>query len=139
VKAEHSAWPTRGQYLALALLTIGTGLQVHRSGVLLPAAARDVVGDALWAMMIVWWIGVPLPRLDWRLHGASAFTICAVVEVSQLLHWPALDALRRLPLGHLVLGSDFDRRDLAAYAVGVLCAVTVLGIARQFRRQHPRR
>jgi hypothetical protein len=91
---------------------------VHKSGALLPEASRDVLGDALWAMMIVWWIGVLRPRLDWRRHGATAFAICAAVEVSQLLHWPALDAMRRHPIGHLV------------YAVGVLCAVTVLALAR---------
>jgi Protein of unknown function (DUF2809) len=114
----------------LALATIGVGLFVHKSGALLPAVARDVLGDALWAMMIVWWIGVLAPRLGWRLHGAIAFAVCAAVEFSQLVHTPALDALRRHPIGHLVLGSDFDARDLAAYAVGVLCAVTALYVTR---------
>jgi hypothetical protein len=31
--------------------------------------------------------------------------------------------LRATRVGHLVLGSDFDPRDLAAYAVGVAFAV----------------
>jgi hypothetical protein len=36
---------------------------------------------------------------------------------------PWLDAVRATRLGHLVLGSDFDGRDLLAYAIGVLGAV----------------
>jgi hypothetical protein len=51
-----------------------------------------------------------------------ALAVCFVVELSQLYHAPALDALRQTTVGHLVLGSDFDPRDLAAYAAGVLAA-----------------
>jgi hypothetical protein len=43
--------------------------------------------------------------------------------VSQLYHAPALDALRATRAGHLVLGSGFDARDLAAYTAGVAAAV----------------
>jgi Protein of unknown function (DUF2809) len=121
---------TRGVYLALAVTTIIVGLLIHKSGELLHPAARDMLGDALWAMMIVWWIGAVAPWLDRRIHGALALAVCAAVELSQLVHAPALDAVRRHPIGHLVLGSDFDARDLVAYTVGVLCAVTALSIVR---------
>jgi Protein of unknown function (DUF2809) len=139
VEDPHEAWPTRGMFLALAVATIIVGLLVHKSGALVPDVARDVLGDALWAVMIVWWLGVLLPRLQLRQHGAMAFAICAAVELSQLLHSPALDAARGHPIGHLVLGSDFDARDLVAYAVGVVCAVTALRIVRLWWMQRPRR
>lgn len=117
-------WPlARTRYIAHALGTIALGLAVHRGGGVLSPVVRDVLGDALWAAMATWWIAAIAPsmRLQWR--GAVALAICFVVEFSQLLHFPALDALRGTTVGHLALGSGFDPRDFAAYAGGVLAAV----------------
>ena len=41
---------------------------------------------------------------------------------------------RRTRIGHLVLGSGFDRRDLLAYAAGVLATVL---LERAWRRSRP--
>ena len=111
------------RYFALAVGTMALGLAVHRRGSLLSPAVRDVLGDALWAAMVAWWIAAALPaiRLPWRAAIAVAF--CFAVEFSQLYHTPVLDAIRRTIAGHLVLGSGFDPRDFAAYTVGVLAAV----------------
>jgi hypothetical protein len=113
----------RMRYVALAVGTIVVGLAVHLRGDALPSAVRDVLGDALWATMAAWWIGAvgPTLRLRWRATVALAF--CFAVELSQLVHVPALDALRATTIGHLLLGSDFDPRDFAAYAAGILAAV----------------
>ncbi len=121
-------------FLALAVATIGAGLAVHYHGQALSVSARDVLGDALWAMMVAWWVGVAAPHAP--LHGRSlvALGLCVAVEVSQLLHTPALDALRRTTVGHLTLGSDFDVRDLVAYAVG-LSAAALLEVAWAGRRR----
>jgi hypothetical protein len=54
---------------------------------------------------------------------AVALTICWIVEFSQLVHAPWLDGWRATTLGHLVLGSGFDPRDLVAYGLGVLVGV----------------
>ena len=108
-------------YITLALITIALGLWVHR-GAALGAVARDVLGDALWATMIAWWIGAVAPRMHLTGRSAVAFGICVAVEVSQLIHMPALDSLRSTPMGHLVLGSGFDPRDIVAYATGVAIA-----------------
>jgi len=51
-----------------------------------------------------------------------AVAICFAVELSQLLHTPELDSLRRTTVGQLTLGSGFDVRDLLSYTVGVLAA-----------------
>ena len=56
--------------------------------------------------------------------------MCVAVELSQLIRTPALNALRRTTLGHLVLGTDFDARDLVAYAGGVLVAVMIERVVR---------
>jgi hypothetical protein len=113
----------RTRYVALAVGTIALGLAVHGRGDALSPVVRDVLGDALWAAMVVWWIAViaPASRLPWR--GAVALALCFAVEFSQLWDLPVLDALRRTTAGHLVLGSGFDPRDFAAYAAGVLTAV----------------
>ncbi len=77
----------------------------------------------MWAAMMVWWIGTLAPRLRVRTRMTVALGVCFAVEASQLYHAPGLDALRRTRMGHLVLGSGFDPRDLAAYTLGVLAAL----------------
>jgi hypothetical protein len=116
---------TRVRYLVLAIGTIALGLMVHFAGGVLAPVFRDILGDALWAMMIVWWMGVVAPRLPLRTRGLAAFAVCVAVELSQRSHTPLLDALRRTVPGHLVLGSGYDPRDVLAYAAGVVVAVTV--------------
>jgi hypothetical protein len=48
-----------------------------------------------------------------------------------------LDALRRTTAGHLALGSGFNRRDLAAYAGGVLAAVLLERAIERRRSDEP--
>jgi Protein of unknown function (DUF2809) len=112
----------RRRFIALALGTILLGLLVHLGGTALPPRVRDVLGDALWASMIFWWMSALSP--NWALVGraAAAMAVCAAVECSQLVHTGSLDALRATRLGHLVLGSNFDVRDLVSYAVGIFVA-----------------
>ena len=53
-----------------------------------------------------------------RLAGLEiAFVVAAAVETSQA--FPTLAGIRNTQHGHLLLGSDFDRRDFASYAAGV--------------------
>jgi hypothetical protein len=65
-------------------------LTVHLGGSFLPPAVRGIVGDALWAMMIV---------------CVAAPAVCVGLELSTR---PWLDALRRTLPGHLVFGSGSD-------------------------------
>jgi hypothetical protein len=109
-------------FVALALATIACGLAVHFHGAALGFAARDALGDALWAMMIAWLLGALVPDASLATRGAAALVICFAVEASQLYRTPMLDSVRDTMAGHLVLGSGFDPRDLVAYALGVLTA-----------------
>ncbi|MBC7841653.1 MAG: DUF2809 domain-containing protein [Gemmatimonadaceae bacterium] len=84
---------------------------------------KDVLGDALWAAMMLWWVSVLAPNARLLARAAGAYGICVAVELSQMFHTPALDVMRQTTLGHLVLGSGFDARDLAAYALGVAGAM----------------
>ena len=108
-------------YIALALVTIALGLWVHRGASLAPVA-RDITGDALWAAMMAWWIGALAPSVSLAKRSTAAFSICVLVELSQLIHTASLDAIRATTLGHLILGSGFDPRDIGAYALGIAMA-----------------
>jgi hypothetical protein len=112
-------------YSAVAVGTIAVGLAVNRGVLPLGGRARDLIGDALWAFMMTWWIAALAPGVSLRRRGVIALAICFAVEFSQLLHSPYLDALRRSVVGRLVLGSGFDARDLVAYAVGVVAALLI--------------
>lgn len=116
-------------YLVLAFAAIAAGLTVHLGGSGVPPAARDVLGDALWAAMMVCWMGVLAPRLPLRTRALVALAVCVAVELSQRYQTPALDALRRTVPGQLVLGSGYDPRDFLAYALGVALAAV---LARRF-------
>jgi len=118
-----SRFRERSAFAVLALSTICIGLVVHRFATALPPTMRDVTGDALWAMMIFWLIGALVPEKPIVVRGALALGICWVVEFSQLYHAQPLDDFRATAIGHLVLGSDFGLRDLAAYALGVFVAL----------------
>jgi hypothetical protein len=115
----------RLRYLIFAAITIAAGLTVHLHGLWLPAAARDMAGDALWAAMMFWAISIVIGPRHIALRVAIAVAICAVVETSQLYRAPALDAVRRTLLGHLILGNDFDPRDFVSYTAGVVAAAAL--------------
>lgn len=120
----------RAAFVALACATIAVGLAVHRRGTALGPVVQDVLADALWAMMVAWWAGALAPRARLIVRSAAAYVVCATVEVSQLFHAPALDAVRATTMGHLVLGSGFDPRDLVAYGLGVALAALFESAAR---------
>jgi len=119
--------------------TIALGLLVHLhgQGVLRPIE-RDVVGDLLYAVMIVWWVGAVAPRSSVWLRGLVALLFCFAIELSQLYHGPGVDALRATLLGHLVLGSSFDWRDLGVYTAGAVAAVWGEQVVRPRAKTHGR-
>lgn len=123
-------------WLGMALATICAGLGIHEIGFGLAGTARDVTGDALWAVMMFAWVGALWPRRSLTARAGIALLICWIVEFSQAYHAPWLDAVRRTTVGQLVLGSGFDVRDLASYALGILIACA---LEASVRRRAPNR
>lgn len=121
----------RSAFLVLALGTIALGLWVHRGGGGLGPVLRDMVGDGLWAMMMAWWFGMVLPDARLPVRSVGALAVCFVVEFSQLVRGPLIDSVRDTTAGRLILGSGFDPRDLLSYALGVLTATILEGVARR--------
>ena len=124
---------SRHRYILLALATIVVGLAVHLGGTAFAPDVRDFAGDSLWAMMMAWWVGALAPSAARITRTSMAYAICVGVELSQLIHTPVLSAIRATALGHLVLGSGFDPRDLLAYLVGVSLAA----VAERYIRASP--
>lgn len=115
------------------------GLMVHLSSSRLNPVVRDMLGDALWAMMMFFCVGVFLPHARCRTRIVAAFAICAAVEVSQRYHSPRWDAFRATLPGHLILGSGFDPRDFLSYSLGVAAAAALerMGVLGCRRRGSP--
>ena len=106
-------------HAALTIAAVVAGLIVHRVNLGLGAVSRDLLGDALWALMIFHVFGAVCPRLRLATHVSVALALCFAVEFGQLYRTPWLDQLRATVPGHLVLGRGFDARDLVAYTLGV--------------------
>jgi hypothetical protein len=129
-----SRFRDRLSYFGLAVVTVAIGLAVHFRGDALPPAARDMIGDALWAVMMMWLAGAAAPAARLATRSALALAFCFAIEFSQLYHAPMLDGIRAGAAGHLVLGSGFDPRDLVAYALGVAAAAFLEWMARPASR-----
>jgi hypothetical protein len=122
----------RARFAAFAVVTIFAGIGVHFHGAPLGYTVRDVLGDALWGMMIYWWVAALAPAAPMRVRAGVAFAICVAVELTQLVSFPLLDTLRHTMFGHMILGSGFDVRDFLAYAAGVVVAFVL-----ERRMEHP--
>jgi hypothetical protein len=77
-------------------------------------------------MMMLWLVSLARPSDTRMVRAGMATAMCWVVELSQLLRWEWLVAMRAHPLGYLVLGNAFDARDLLAYVAGIAVAMLLL-------------
>ena len=109
----------RWHYLLATGLVIAAGLASRKFPGLLPAVLGKYPGDAFWAMMVFLGLCVLLPVRPALHLAALALAICCAVELSQLYHAAWIDGIRATTVGHLILGSTFNWRDLAAYTAGI--------------------
>lgn len=103
----------------LAGVVIVLGLVSRSDSSPFPAVLGKYPGDALWALMVfvmfaAVWTGSSTSRV-----ALAALGFSCLVEFAQLYHAPWIDAVRATTLGGLVLGSQFNPLDFAAYAAGV--------------------
>ena len=130
--ADHrSPTPRRVAVGSIAVVTIAAGLLVHRFG---SGLAGDVIGDALYAVLVYLVLVLLAPRAPRRMIAALALILCATVEFLQLTGIPR-DAADVFPPAVLVLGAGFDQRDLLVYAAAVVLALLLdAGISRSAAR-----
>ena len=128
--------PERRRLLQLAatVVVIALGLASRAFPQFVPDSLGKYPGDALWAMMIVFGLGIFATRMrTWQL-ALWALLVCFAVEFSQLYQAPWIVELRSHTVGHLVLGSFFGWADLIAYTAGVAVAAIVDNVALFKRR-----
>lgn len=111
----------RISYALLTCATVLLGLlsRSRAAGPLRTLPAWAEVGDALYGSMACFGLGVLAPRLRLRSRAVLALAWCWGIELSQAVHLPWLEHLRRTRLGGLVLGRGFVPWDLLAYVLGV--------------------
>lgn len=114
---------SRLAYAVLSLGTIAIGLASRQFQAALPAWVGAYAGDALWALLVFWLVGVGRPRWGRWQVAAVALGFAFLIEASQLYQAPWLNALRTTTPGHLVLGQGFRWSDLLCYTLGVLAGV----------------
>jgi hypothetical protein len=115
----------RALYLAAGLAIIGAGLTLRFVPVGLPSGIVKYGGSALWGAMVYCLVAVLLPGRRTRAILIVAGTIALLVELSRLIHTPALDAFRLTLAGALLLGRIFSPWNLVAYAAGLAASALV--------------
>jgi hypothetical protein len=106
----------------LLVLALGLGSRSSAAAVHVPRFLTAYAGDTLWATLLYLCLLFAWPHLSVRRAAAWALGLSVLVELSQLLHTPWLDALRANRFAALVLGRGFVASDLVCYAVGVALA-----------------
>jgi len=100
--------------VAAGALAVALALRAAFGGVV-----EQISGTALYASMVYAAIVFLWPRLSPVAAGAVATGFCWAVEAAQLTGVPAALSARSL-LARLVLGIQFDWRDLVWYPLGVV-------------------
>ena len=114
------------RFLFIAIVaTIALGLGSRKITGLFPAVLGKYPGDALWSLMVYWGIAWFIPNTSIKKVGVLALLVAYADEISQLYQAPWFNAIRRTPVGHLVLGSAFSWLDMLAYTVGVASGATI--------------
>lgn len=116
----------RAGLLAAACGVILAGLALRRFGydIGLPFVVVKYGGSILWGSMVFLLVASLLPRGN----GAAIVVACIVavaVELTRLVHFPALDAFRATTAGALLLGRVFSLWNIACYLVGIGSAVFI--------------
>ena len=122
----------RAVALVAVPLVVVTGLGVHVLGGRLDGAAAgaaDLLGDALYAALVVVVLTCAAPRARSWLVAVLGALLCAGLELAQFTGVPA-DLSARWPVLRLVLGTTFSAPDLPAYAVGAAAAAALLARVR---------
>ncbi len=112
----------RTHSVLLAAATIALGLASRKFAFVLPPWLAKNAGDALYAVMIYWLIGVCFPRVSPPRAALAALGFCAGIEFLKLVQFPWLVAARHSTAGALVLGRGFHWSNLVCYTLGVLLA-----------------
>ena len=105
----------------VCLLVIVAGLALRGFGrdLGLPASVIKYGGSVLWGTMVLFLVAILMSGHQRMSAVGFAMAVAVGVELSRLIHTPALDAFRLTTAGALLLGRIFSPWDIVAYAVGI--------------------
>lgn len=125
-------------YCVAVFAVIGLGLASRRFPVIFPAMLGKYPGDALWALMIFFALGMVLPRASCARIFLLSLTICYAVEFFKFYQAPWIMTIRYSTIGHLIFGHTFSWQNLVAYLVGAALGLLIeLGIQKNDSRSTP--
>ncbi len=113
----------RLHYLGLIFFTIIIGLFSRTK--YLPIPDFMWVGDVFYGLLIFFILGFLYPNRTKLGIGLTAFTICCLIECSQLYQADWIVLVRETKMGSLILGHGFLWSDLLAYFGGVSLGVLI--------------
>jgi hypothetical protein len=120
--------PTRRTLCALIAITVPLGLASRMRSVPMPGVVRDYGGDVLSATCIYFGMQFLMHRRPVWLAGVTAYIICVLIELQQLITWKPLLRLREDTPADILLGHGFLWSDLACYAFGVMLGVLICSL-----------
>lgn len=130
--------PFRRVLAILALVAGGYVLRAYGPGHRIPALYLLYGGAAIWAATVYFLVALLLRSRPQKQVLLVAALVCALVEVSKLIHTPALDIFRLTPAGALMLGRIFAGWNFAAYAAGLMLAAILDRLLHGFASTKPR-
>lgn len=114
--------PRRRRALAATLAIVLAGLALRGWGPALglPFAVTKIGGSVLWGAMVYGLAAVLRPATRPARLAAACLAIAVLVELSRLVHTPALDTFRLTTAGALLLGRVFSPWNVLFYALGIV-------------------
>ena len=110
----------RVRYATIAALLILVALGLRAIWAFLPFWINVWIGDFLWATMLYCLgMAVLMPADKYR-FTVGLVVFCWLVEGSQSVHTPWLDAFRDTRFGGLLLGHGFLWSDIVSYTAGAI-------------------
>jgi hypothetical protein len=90
------------------------------------ACMRDHGAGLLYVVFWILALRLAAPRLRAATAASAVFAATCALELLQLWHPPALEAVRATWLGRALLGSTFSWGDFPAYAIGAVAGAGLL-------------
>ncbi len=111
----------------ISLIVIACGLTLRLTGydIGLPYFLVKYGGSLLWGMMVLFLVGVLLPRQPVVVLATVSAAIAVLTEFTRLYHTPWLDQFRLELAGALLLGRIFSWGNIVAYLIGIVLAAFI--------------
>lgn len=127
IEYRHRLFNRRACLLAATCGAILAGLVLRRFGydIGLPFVVVKYGGSILWGSMVFLVVASLLPCRNGRAAIVVACIVAIAVELTRLVHFPALDAFRATTAGALLLGRVFSLWNIACYLAGIGAAAFI--------------